>query len=591
MSIQGSPRRAALLLAGLLVGAVAFNGPLFGTENFLERWFIDLRFFIVSHLRPDEVSDRISIVLMDSASEKSLGVPFGLPWRQFYPPFAASLDRAGASLIVFDAMFYERDAARDPALARAFAAAGNVIAAEDGSLATEPAIRAALLGVGSIRIPPLGGEPRRIVAAAGTPGASSPLALVAATEYARRSGLAAPAAVYLSGAGFWIDYREPMEYFPCFSFSEVLHPVNGRVRDVFTGIAYPLSIFADRIVFVGRDEGETSRNDRFAFPNSLGRTYPGVFGHACAAETILAHRAVIRSPSWFDAVATALFLLLLILTLEIRSRAVRIVTLAVFPVAVFVLFIVVLSRWGFLPGFAPLFAAFWAALILHWVLVRISLSASLSRAMGFDPALMEAFRRESDRSAGHVSKEVAILIADVRDYTRYVTNVDAETVSRVMKEYMEAMERRITTEGGYINKYVGDEIVAVFGFPLSGDQVGRRAVRAALGMLDELALLVASWKEQNCAAIERIGIGIDVGTVTFAEVGGRTRSQFDIIGNCINGASRIEHLTKEMKRPLLISREAYGTLEGEDSLAGVFELGRREAIRGQGMREIFALMR
>ena len=591
MSVRGNARRAALLLAGLLVGAVAFNGPLFGTENFLERWFIDIRFFIASHTRaPDAVSDRIAVILMDPASEKQLGVPYGVRWRKFYPDLTATLDKAGASLVIFDAMFYERNPESDPALIAAFTYAGNVIAAEDGSLSTEQGIRGSLISVGSVRIPPLGGEPRRILPSAGD-AAPQPLSVVAAEEFARRTGTAEQAASLRSRVGFWIDYRDPPDYFPCFSFSDVLHPVNGRIRDVFTGISFPASVFSGRIVFVGRDEGESSRNDRFAFPNSLGRTYPGVFGHAYAAETILGNRAVTRSPAWIDAAMALLFLALLLLILEIRLRAVRVAALVLLPSLAFLLVIELLSRFGLWLGYAPLFTAFWSVLLVHWVLLRIALSASLSRAMGFDPSLLEAFRRESARSGGQVSRDVAILIADVRDYTRFVSSVDAETVSRVMVEYMEAMERRITAEGGYINKYVGDEIVAVFGFPLSEAQTARRAVRAAMGMLDELALLVESWKGRFPASVSRIGIGIDVGRATFAEVGGRTRSQLDIIGNCINGASRIEHLTKERKRVLLISRETWSALEGDDSLAGVFELLTRETIRGQGVREIFALMK
>jgi class 3 adenylate cyclase len=79
--------------------------------------------------------------------------------------------------------------------------------------------------------------------------------------------------------------------------------------------------------------------------------------------------------------------------------------------------------------------------------------------------------------------------------------------------------------------------------------------------------------------------------VVFAEVGGRTKSQFDIIGDCINGASRIEHLTKELHRVLLISEEAYDALESEDSLSGSFELVKSVTVRGQGERKIFGFAR
>jgi class 3 adenylate cyclase len=78
--------------------------------------------------------------------------------------------------------------------------------------------------------------------------------------------------------------------------------------------------------------------------------------------------------------------------------------------------------------------------------------------------------------------------------------------------------------------------------------------------------------------------------VVFAEVGGRTKSQFDIIGDCINGASRIEHLTKDLHRALLISEEAYDALQGDDSLSGSFELVKSVVVRGQGERRIFGFM-
>jgi adenylate cyclase len=175
----------------------------------------------------------------------------------------------------------------------------------------------------------------------------------------------------------------------------------------------------------------------------------------------------------------------------------------------------------------------------------------------------------------------------VRGYTAYVSGTDSAVVSRVMADYMAAMERCITAEGGYINKYVGDEIIAVFGFPLAAEGSAERAARAGMAMLVELNGLVAVWKQQGTACIERIGIGIDAGPVVFAEIGGHTKSQFDIIGDCINGASRIEALTKELKQGMLLSEEAYHGIEQNDSLAGSFGFVRTVAVRGQGRRRIY----
>jgi class 3 adenylate cyclase/CHASE2 domain-containing sensor protein len=584
MKLRARARQALLLAVGLALGMGVFRG-----ENFLERLLVDLRFFIAAHARAHEsISDRVAVVLMDSGSESRLAVPYGTKWRQFHPDIIRRLNEAGASLVVFDALFFDQDPVLDLPLAAAIRAAGNVMAGEDGSVLTAPGLRDSFLAIGDLRIPQMGGVPRFLHAgptARGLP----PLSVLAVREHVRRSGAALPPVPDRNR--LWLDFREPLSYFPAFSYEEVLHPRDSRVQDLSTGSAVPLSVFSGRIVFIGRDEGGSSRADRFPFPSTLGRLSPGVYGHAYAAEMLLHGTRIARSPGWVDAICVLALLALLLAVLEIRSRPLRIALLVFFPVGSFAACQVLLSGPGIWIGCAPLLVAFLSALALDRALTRMSLSSSLSRAMGFDPRLIDTFRRESARQGGSLRRDVAVLIADVRDYTRYVTRTSPATVSLVMSEYMGAMERCITNRGGYINKYVGDEIVAVFGFPLDAAGREERAVQAAIDMLDELARLTADWKDRGLSSIERIGIGIDTGAVSFAEVGGRTRSQLDIIGDCINGASRIEHLTKEIGRVLLVSEEVFRGLESCDSLAGLFELATTAAVRGQGERRVFALVR
>jgi class 3 adenylate cyclase/CHASE2 domain-containing sensor protein len=548
---------------------------------------VDLRFFIAAHARAQEtISDRVVIVLMDSSSETRLAVPYGTKWRQFHPDLIRRLNEAGASLVVFDALFSDQDPSRDPPLAATIRATGNVIAGEDGRARTAVGLRGSFPAIGDLRIQQIGGVPRFLRPAINAEGLR-PLSILAVMEYASRAGVAA-LPIPLEPR-IWIDFREPPSYFPVFSYADVLDPHDGRVRDLSSSSSMPLSVFKGRMVFIGRDEGEPSRTDRFPFPNTLGRLYPGAFGHAYAADMLLRGRHLARTSGWVDAACTLAVLAILLGILELRARKLRAALLVLLPVVAFAVCQALLSGPGVWLGYAPLLVAFSAALGLHWVLVRVSLVSRLGRAMGFDPGLIDAFRKESARQGGSVRKEVSILIADVRDYTRYVSRTDPGTASIVMTEYMSAMERCITAQGGYVNKYVGDEIIAVFGFPLDATRKTERAARAAIAMLDELDRLKSTWREHRLISIERIGIGMDTGTVSFAEVGGRTRSQFDIIGDCINGASRIENLTKGLGRSLLASEETFRALESVDSLAGLFELVDTVDVRGQGKRRIFGL--
>jgi len=581
MSARRLRGQAVLLAAGLIVGAVIFRG-----ENFLERLFIDLRFFMVSSLHvQDTVSDHVVIVTMDDRSEDVLKVRFGSKWRQFHPRLIGALNDAGASLVVFDSKFLDEELQWDPGFAAAIREAGNVIAGEDDTGSTVPGLRGTFLAIGDLRWKAIGRVPRSVAGSAET-GALRPLSLVAAEAYAERAGLKPLDARFHGGSGFWINFRWEPDHFFAFSYAEVLAAADGRIANPERTA---MSVFRDKIVLIGLDD-RTSQADRFVFPNTMGRQYPGVYGHAYAVETIL-HRAVVtRVSPWIDGAVAAALLALLVLLFSVRARRTRTTLIVILPVVAFVAVTLLLSAANLWIGYAPFFAGFWVVLLLHWVEVRVALASRLSRAMGFDPHLMEAFRRESDRAGGPVRKEVTILIADVRGYTAYVSSTDSAQVSQVMAEYMAAMEKCITAEGGYINKYVGDEIIAVFGFPLASGGSTERAVRAAVAMLAGLAGLVSAWRQQGVPCIERIGIGIDTGPVVFAEIGGQTKSQFDIIGDCINGASRIEHLTKDLKRSLLISEEAYRGIEGNDSLSGSFGFVKTVAVRGQGPRRIYAVI-
>lgn len=568
-----------LIAAGLLIGAVAFKG-----EGGLERLFIDLRFLLTATFRAQAIeSQQIAIIRMDARSADILKAPQGTKWRQFHPALIAALRQAGASLIVFDAMFEGVEKEYDAQLADAFRAAGNVIAGEDIPGTTPALLRSSLLSIGDLRITLMGGIPRFVAIRGDDATGLPPLSVLVAEEQRSRVSGAVAGAWRPEKPGFWINFRDLPGHFRSFSYADVYNAADGRLADQERT---PVSFFKDRIVFIGLDD-PSSLNDRFPLPTTLGTRYPGVWGHAFATETILLNQPISRTSAVADVAITLGFLLLVALGLEIRARAARGIVLVLLPLAAFAGSEMLLAAFNLWAGYAPVFVGYWVVLILHWISARVFLAANLRRAVGFDPRLIEGFQNESAHAGGPIRKEATLLIADVRGYTSYVSGTDPGVVTRVMTEYMKAMERCITAQGGYINKYVGDEIVAVFGFPLAAEESASRAARAAEAMLRELATLVESWKEQGIASFHKIGIGIDAGHVVFAEVGGRTKSQFDIIGDCINGASRIQTLTKSYRYSLMISEEVYTRIEDKDDICGSFELVGSVPIRGQGSRTLY----
>ena len=556
----------------VLLGAF-FLTPL----NLFELFFLDARFVITSAFDGSgDTDDSIVVVLMDTASEEKLGVPVGSKWREFFPDFVDTVYGAGADVIAFDLEFLSEEEEFDGDFAASLESAGNVIAGEWDYGTTTGALEDAFAGIGSLRVEAVKGRPRRIrIDGENT---RLPLSVIAA---GLRNDRKFEDTIRERG-GFWIYFDRTSESFPTYSFADIYSASEGRIADERRT---PLSVFKDKIVLVGID---LPGSDRHAFPYTFGSKIPGVFGQAAAIETVLSGRFLRTLPWWANLCILAACIALYCPAIDISKTAVRRIITPLFPVFLFVLSVIIFAQARIWVGFAPLFVSSIATVLAHWTVNRGILRMGLRRAIGFDPELVERFRRQA--KGGIVQENVTVLCADVRDYTAFVTSVGPDKVSLVMNEYLRAMEEIISAEGGYVNKYVGDEILAVFGFPLSFENSSLRAVRSAVAMLERVESLVAGWNERNIDGIRQIGIGIDYGTVTFAEMGGRSRKQFDIIGNAVNGASRLQSLTKEVKYHLAVPKEVYDRLLTEDENKSIVEtfmpLG-SFGIRGQGERLVY----
>jgi class 3 adenylate cyclase/CHASE2 domain-containing sensor protein len=569
------PRRWVTVLPALLGSLVGGLLPLaLARTNPVELFFLDARFVVAAAAASaGERSSDVAIVLMDEDSESSLGVPYGSRWRKFHPRLLAVLREAGASVVAFDAEFQGDEPELDTDLAEALRASGNVIAGESRGGSTTPAIRAALQDVGWLGIREYGSVPREVVPAPSDAGVE----VLSSTVVRHFTGSAdAP-------SRFWIDYRHPAAYFPAFSYVDLLDAADGRIAD---DDHTPLSLLQGKIVLVGRD---IPGGDQFVLPSAPGRLLPGVTGQAYAVQTLLSGTPI-RTPSpWIEAWAIAAFAFLVSVVLSVRRRVLRGSLLAAVAIASLVAAQLALLKGAVWIQVTPFAVSFPAGLVVHWIARRVVLSRALSRTIGFSPDLIERFRREQERSGGHLEREVCVLVVDVRDYTRFVSAHEPRQVAAVMGDYVKMVEGIIASRGGYVNKYVGDEVVAVFGFPLSADRCEERAVAAARTMLQSLDSLRHAWTERGLPGIRRIGIGMDRGPVTFAEVGGRTKRQFDMIGNCINGAARFQALTKTLGTPLVISEELHHALAGSPHLQAAFARIGRTTIRGQGTRTLYRL--
>jgi class 3 adenylate cyclase len=133
---------------------------------------------------------------------------------------------------------------------------------------------------------------------------------------------------------------------------------------------------------------------------------------------------------------------------------------------------------------------------------------------------------------------VTVVFADIVGFTRFTSRTDPATVIAVLNEYMTAWSRIVEDEGGIVDKYVGDAIMAVFGAPVSHADDALRAVRAAVRMREAAARLNADRSVRGLPAIE-LAIGIATGPAVAGNVGSPDRLNYTVIGDTVNLASRL----------------------------------------------------
>lgn len=150
------------------------------------------------------------------------------------------------------------------------------------------------------------------------------------------------------------------------------------------------------------------------------------------------------------------------------------------------------------------------------------------------------------RTGDHVEKEVTIMFADIRCYTRLVETMGPEENFEFINNYLDRMSPLITRNGGIIDKFIGDEIMAIFpGKP-------EDAINAALEMQAELQLFNFERIEEDLEPI-RVGVGVHKGPVVFGVVGRSDRMSVTVISDAVNVASRLEELTKKYRTPIIVS--------------------------------------
>jgi len=167
---------------------------------------------------------------------------------------------------------------------------------------------------------------------------------------------------------------------------------------------------------------------------------------------------------------------------------------------------------------------------------------------------------ENPPELGGVDKDLTVLFSDIRSFTTLSESMSPQELVNHLNTYLTAMTDVIFEYGGYLDKYVGDEVMCFWGAPLPQADHAVRACKCALRQMQRLRELNEVWPE---AIRINIGIGLNSGIMTVGNMGSPSRMNYTLMGDNVNLGARLEGTNKEYGTNVIISEFTYGLVRDQ----------------------------
>ena len=322
-------------------------------------------------------------------------------------------------------------------------------------------------------------------------------------------------------------------------------------------------------------------------PSPLSGVFPGVEFYATFLDNYLSGDFMRQSPPWVT--VTILFILSMgcAVVVTYLKGAVSSGT----AIAGFISLPVLLSIGAYQIGvWLPLVVQVTAVLLTIGFVLVINFAAE-GRQKRFiknafrhflSPEVIEQLIAHPERlKLGGERRVLSIFFSDLQGFTSISENLDPEALVDLLNDYLTVMTDIIHEEGGTIDKYEGDAIIAFWNAPLDVPDHAVRAVRAALRCQSKLAELRPIFKNRVGAELH-MRIGINTGTAVVGNLGSHKRFDYTIIGDAVNLAARLEGANKQFGTFCMISQatmEMIGSHFFLRELARLTVVGRKEPIK------------
>ena len=167
---------------------------------------------------------------------------------------------------------------------------------------------------------------------------------------------------------------------------------------------------------------------------------------------------------------------------------------------------------------------------------------------------------ENPPELGGVDKQLTVFFSDIRGFTTLSENMTPQELVNHLNLYLTAMTDIIIDYQGTLDKYVGDEIMCFWGAPLPQQDHAILACKCALRQMEVLRQLNEDWPKETRLDI---GIGVNSGQMTVANMGSLGRMNYTLMGDNVNLGARLEGTNKTYKTNIIISEHTYGTVKDQ----------------------------
>ncbi|HIF58245.1 MAG TPA: adenylate/guanylate cyclase domain-containing protein [Rhodospirillales bacterium] len=202
-----------------------------------------------------------------------------------------------------------------------------------------------------------------------------------------------------------------------------------------------------------------------------------------------------------------------------------------------------------------------------------------------DPGIADQLLGDGTDIMGGQETIATLLFSDVRGFTTITETLGAQGTVSLLNEYFDIMVEAISEQGGMVDKFIGDAIMAGFGIPVAHEDDEDRGVRAGINMIKNLWEWNVQREKEGKMPVD-MGLGLNTDTVVSGNIGSSKRMDYTMIGDGVNLAARLESACKQYSARILISDYTYKKLKGTYQVRYIDDVVVKGKTEPVGVREV-----